>query len=569
MGRALRIANCSGFYGDRLSAMREQLEGGEVDVLTGDWLAELTMLILAKDRIEDQSAGYAKTFLPAIEPLLATIAERGVKVVSNAGGLNPQALAAALTAKIRLANLDLVVAVVEGDDISERVASGFGTEPFAHLDTGVALTVDAGAPVAANAYIGCWGIVEALDRGADIVITGRVTDAAVVIGPAAWFFGWARDAWDRLAGALAAGHVIECGTQATGGNYPFFEEISRWDGIGFPIAEISEDGSAVITRHPGTGGLVSRGTVLSQLLYEIGPPTYLSPDVIGHFDTLQVDDEGDDRVRISGARGSPPPPTLKAGVVLQRGFRNFVTFLLGGDRIEEKAAIVEAQLLKRLGGASRFEEVSRQLIAQPPSDRDPARSLSTLTFGFRHADPKRIDRALSSAAVELALASVPGLTLAELPGKPQACGWFWPTLIPREHVTVRVWVGDAAFEVSHPPCATPAPLASAPERPAAPARAGRLGDWVGARSGDKGGNANVGFWARDPADADAALSLLTEAFVREHSGYTGPIDRYELPNLGAVNFVLRGWLGLGVGASVRPDPQAKCLAEHFLAVRPS
>src|ERR1700712_1700748 len=267
--RPIRTGNCSGFYGDRLSAAREMLDGGPIDVLCGDYLAELTMLILAKAQAKDPDAGYAKTFLTQMRDVLDDCVARGVKVVANAGGLNPAGLAAALSELGTGAR----VAYVEGDDLRGS------------LDAITPAVV--GKPVSANAYLGAWGIAEALAAGADVVVTGRVTDASLVVGPAAWWHGWDRSDWDALAGAVVAGHVIECGPQATGGNYPFLDQILDRRYPGFPIAEVAADGSSVITKHPGTGGLVSVGTITAQLLYEIAEPAYLNPDVVSHFDTTR------------------------------------------------------------------------------------------------------------------------------------------------------------------------------------------------------------------------------------------------------------------------------------------
>ncbi|HET9557454.1 MAG TPA: acyclic terpene utilization AtuA family protein, partial [Actinomycetota bacterium] len=317
----LRIANCSGFYGDRRGAPRELLEGGPIDVLTGDYLAELTMLILWRSRGRDPAKGYATSFLGQMEECLGMAVDKGVKVVANAGGLNPAGLAAELRALAGRLGLDVGVAHVEGDDLLGRLddlrAAG---EPLAHLDTGVPLAAAGVAPVTANAYLGAWGIVAALEAGADVVVCGRVTDASLVVAPAAWHFGWAADDWDRLAGAVVAGHVLECGTQATGGNYAFLDELPDTRPPGFPIAEVAADGSAVVTKHPGSGGLVSAGTVTAQLLYEIAGPAYASPDVVARFDTVRVEEVGPDRVRLSGTRGEPAPDRLKVAINYLGGF---------------------------------------------------------------------------------------------------------------------------------------------------------------------------------------------------------------------------------------------------------
>lgn len=324
---AVRIGNCSGFYGDRLSAMREMLTGGELDYLTGDYLAELTMLILGRDRMKNPDRGYAKTFLAQLEDCLGLAHDRGVRIVTNAGGLNPAGLANAVRALAARLGIPAQVAHVEGDDLQPRAAElGLGT------------------PLTANAYLGAWGIVDCFERGADVVVTGRVTDASVVVGAAAAHFGWGRTDYHRLAGAVVAGHVIECGVQATGGNYAFFTEIGDLTHAGFPLAEIAADGSSVITKHHGTGGLVSVDTITAQLLYEITGARYANPDVTARMDSVELSPDGPDRVRISGVIGEPPPPTYKVSLNSIGGFRNAMTFVLTGLDIDAKADLVRRQL---------------------------------------------------------------------------------------------------------------------------------------------------------------------------------------------------------------------------------
>src|ERR1700694_1023588 len=312
MTEALRIANCSGFYGDRFSAAREMLEGGPIDVLTGEYLAELTMLIRGNSRLKDPEAGYATTFLRQMEEVAGLAIDRGAKIVANAGGLNPAGLAMKLRELLERLGLRASVAHIEGDDLLPRLGElqAAGHE-LRNLDTGRSLAEAGVEPVSANVYLGAWGIVEALKAGADIVVCPRVTDASLVVGPAAWHFGWARDDWDRLAGAVVAGHIIECGPQATGGNYSFFSEVPGMTHLGFPVAEVREDGSSVITKHAGGGGLVSVGTVTAQVLYEIQGRRYLNPDVVARFDSIQLSPDGPDRVLVSGVRGEPAPDRLK------------------------------------------------------------------------------------------------------------------------------------------------------------------------------------------------------------------------------------------------------------------
>lgn len=547
---AVRIGNCSGFYGDRLAAMHEMLAGGELDYLTGDYLAELTMLILARDRAKNADLGYAKTFLRQLEQSLGLALDKGVKIVANAGGLNPAGLAAAVRALADKLGLSVNVAHVEGDDLVARADElGFGT------------------PLSANAYLGAWGIVDCLKSGADVVVTGRVTDASVIVGPAAAHFGWTRTDYDALAGAIAAGHVIECGTQATGGNFSFFTEIPDLIRPGFPLAEISADGASVITKHPGTGGRVSVDTVTAQLLYEITGARYANPDATLRVDSLELTADGEDRVRISGVRGEAPPPTLKVSLNSIGGFRNAASFILTGLDIEAKADLLQRQLEASI--TARPAELQWTLARTDHPDADTEERASALLHCVvRDPDPAKVGRQFSAAAVELALASYPGFTTTAPPGDGQVYGLFKPgyvdaTLVP--HVAVladgtRVDIEPSAQTLELGPVADPAlpdPL------PAGPSRRAPLGTIAGARSGDKGGSANVGVWVRTDAQWRWLAHTLTVEKLRELLPEAAelPVTRHLLPNLRAVNFVIEGILGEGVAYQARFDPQAKGLGE--------
>jgi hypothetical protein len=572
VNRPVRIANCSGFYGDRISAAREMLDG-PIDVLTGDYLAELTMLILWKARRKDESLGYATTFLRQMQDVLGTCLERGIKVVANAGGLNPEALAAKLTELAPSAK----IAYLTGDDLAPAIKDlqAEGHE-FTNLDTGVPLAQAELPVVTANAYLGGWGITAALQAGADVVICGRVTDASLVTGPAAWWHGWARDDWDALAGAVAAGHVIECGPQATGGNYSFLDEITDRRSPGFPIAEVAADGSSVITKHDGTGGLVSVGTVTAQLLYEIAAPAYLNPDVTAHFDTIRLEQAGPDRVTLTGTRGSLPPGDLKVALNMLGGYRNTMTMVITGLDVEAKAEHATRLLLDRLGGARQYEDVDIRLLRFDRPDA-PVNELATahLRVTVKDQDERKVGRAFSDAITELALAGYAGFHTTTPPAGASAYGIYWPALVPRRVITEQVHLPDGStMAVRHrtddPPghaVPDPSPEPAGPDlgQLTGPLVAVPLGRLCGARSGDKGGNANVGLWAVSPA-AYAWLrrhltigrfrELLTEAADLE-------VDRYELPDLLALNFVVHGLLAPGVSATTRPDPQAKGLGEYL------
>jgi hypothetical protein len=543
--RPLRIANASGFYGDRASAMHEQLTGGAIDVLTGDYLAELTMLILARDRLKDPNLGYARTFLRQLESTLRTAHEQGVKIVTNAGGLNPAGLAAAIRALAGDLGLDVAVAHVEGDDLRGRAGE-----------------LGLGDPLAANAYLGAWGIAECLSAGADVVVTGRVTDASLVVGPAAAHFGWSPTSYDELAGAVVAGHVIECGPQATGGNYAFFRELPSLDRpLGFPIAEMAADGSAVITKHPGTGGAVTVGTVTAQLLYEIGGARYAGPDVVARFDTIALSDDGPDRVRISGVRGEPPPPTVKVGLNTLGGFRNEVTFVLTGLDIEAKASFVRSQL-------SSLDATWTLARTDHPDADVQEEAAALLHCVVRGSDPKALGRAFSGAAIELALSSYPGFHVTAPPGDASPYGVFSAAYVPAAEVP-HVAVHADGTRVAIEPAAETGPLAEVenpplPDTPlGGPTRRLWLGALAGARSGDKGGSANVGVWARsDDAFAWLASFLSVEEFQRLLPETAAlPVTRHVLPNLRALNFVVDGVLGQGVASNARHDPQAKAIGE--------
>ncbi len=569
--RPLRIANCSGFFGDRLSAAREMVDpavtaASPVDVLTGDWLAELTMLILHKQRSRNASAGYASTFLTQMEQVLGTCVDQGIRIVTNAGGLNPAGCADRVREIADRLGITVAVAHVEGDDLLPRLD---GLRPHLdHLDTGAPLTGD---PVSANAYLGGWGIAAALAGGAQVVVAPRVTDAAVVLGPAAWWWGWATDDWDALAGAVVAGHVIECGAQATGGNHSWFADIPDHSlPPGFPIAEIDRDGSSVITKHPGTGGMVDVGTVTSQLLYEIGPPQYLNPDVTSHFDTIRLHQEGTDRVRISGVRGTPGPPTTKVCINLEGGYRNRMTFVLTGLDQRQKADWAEAALFHRLGGRDRFDEVDVAFVEAPSGAVPQEAASGRLHVTVKSRDERLVGRAFSSAVVELALANYPGFFSTSAPGEAQAFGVYWPALVPNDEVTQVVVHADGTRQTIASPEVTgdAAPLGLDPSpqaEPVGPAVGEPLGAYLAARSGDKGGNANVGVFARDEAGyawlhrnltAERVQELLPEAAGLE-------VRRYELANLHALNFVIVGYLGDGVASSTAFDPQAKGLGEYL------
>jgi len=573
---SVRIGNCSGFYGDRLSAMREMLEGGELDYLTGDYLAELTMLILGKDVMKDASLGYAKTFVKQMAECMAIAKEKGVKIVTNAGGLNTPALAAKLKEIAAEQGLDVNIAHVEGDDLRAR-AEELGWQG--------ALT--------ANAYLGAFGIAEALNRGADIVVTGRVTDASVVIGPAIAHFGWGREDFDALAGAVVAGHIIECGTQACGGNFAGFKELLEAGDfskpLGFPIAEIEADGSFVVTKHDGTGGAVTVDTVTAQLVYEIQGEQYLNPDVTTHFSTIQLEQQGPDRVRVFGIQGSPPPVTTKVCLNFVGGFRNDSELLITGLDQDEKVALLKLQVEAALAAKAEqgFELPKLEWTFNRSDVTDPATQEAGTSIVRIHAEsssPDPVGREFSGIIVELALATLPGFTASSSPPTGgRVFGFYQPGYLPQADVPHVVVLHDGErIEIAPPETVVERPeAASTPQSddgfegrfaPTSTTESRPLGRVAYARSGDKGGDANVGVWI--PAGTphrDAAIAWLIELLTPERVKELLPeakdlvVETYALPNLGGLNILIRGILGQGVAANARLDPQAKAIGEWLRA----
>ena len=571
MKQPVRIANCSGFYGDRLSAAKEMVTDGPIDFLTGDWLAELTMLILARTQAKRPGGGYARSFVQQMEQVMGTCLDRGIKVVTNAGGLDPAGCAEAVAEVAAKFGLNPTIAYVNGDNLlprlDELVAAGVD---LAHFETGEPVG-DTSRFITANAYLGCWGIVDALNRGADIVITGRVTDAAVVCGPAAWHHQWTRDNWDALAGAVVAGHVVECGAQATGGNYSFFTEVSGMTRVGFPWVEVAADGSCVIGKHDGTGGEVSIGTVTSQLLYEIGGPSYLGPDVSARFDTIQLEQIARDRVRISGTKGEPPPSTLKVAMNEVGGFRNDMAIALTGLDIEAKAELVEAAFWEACPyDPEDFSSVTTRVVRTDkvdPASNEEAIALWRITL--KDPDERKVGRAVANAVTEIALATIPGLFgVSGGPSGGSAYGVYRPALVPAELVPQHVVIlgGEQTVVDSVAPQAIvhvvghAGPSAAAPGGPTERMPLGRL---FGARSGDKGGNANLGVFARSDEAWAWLDSFLTTDKLCELLPETAAlsVDRYRLPSIRSLNFVIHDLLQEGVAASTRQDSQAKSLGE--------
>jgi hypothetical protein len=538
------------------------------------------MLILSRIRAKHAKGGFARTFVNQMEQVMGTCLDKGIKVVSNAGGLDPDGCADAVHEVANRLGLSPTIAYIDGDDLMPRIdelAESGSLQPFG-------AATDLGDPtrfLTANAYLGCFGIVDALTKGADIVITGRVTDAAVTCGPAAWHHGWSSTDFDQLAGGVVAGHIIECSAQATGGNYSFFHEIEDRNDVGvgarfgFPWAEVAVDGSCVIGKHDGTGGVVNVETVTSQLLYEIGGPEYLGPDVTARFDTIQVEQLERDRVRVFGAKGEAPPSTLKVAMNELGGFRNSFTVALTGLDIDAKAAFAEAAFWDACPyGPDDFESIESRVV--PTNKPDPAtqeEATAIWTVTVKDPDERKVGRAFADAMVHTALAGIPGMYgLGGGPGPGSPFGVYRPASIPSDLVPQYVHVNGSTTQIdSVAPVGSPSPEVREPHEVLGPASREfgeptvevPLGVFVGTRSGDKGGDANLGVYARNDAgwawlDVELTVGRLQE-LLPETAALV--VDRYRFPNLRSLNFVVRGLLQEGVAASTRQDAQAKALGE--------
>lgn len=574
MPEILKVGNCSGYLGDRLLAAKELVDGGEIHVLTGDYLAELTMALLFRMKMKAPEKGYASTFLKQMNDVMGPCLDKNIKIVANAGGLNPKGLAAQLENIAKELGIHPKIAYIEGDDLLPRIADlQEQGEKFLHLDRGVSLKTAGAMPITANAYFGGWGITKALNEGADIVIGGRLADAALVAGPCAWKFGWKENDWDKLAGAYTAGHIIECGTQATGGNYSFIDEVPGFKNMGYPIAEMHEDGSFVLTKHEGTGGLVSVGTATAQLLYEIRQPCYLTPDVKVRFDTIKINQEGKDRVLITGVKGEPPTDSAKVCINNFYGYRNSLTAVITGMDIEKKAKIVEDTLFHNLGGKEQFATTDVQLIRinkDDPQHNDEA--CAHLKISLMDPDQKKVGKKFSSTLIGMALSTIPGFTLTTPPANGTPALQHWPTLVSNKFIEQKIFVDDNEFLVnptgSYPDVTDIEPVkVKTIDLGSQKMKEIYFGEIFATRSGDKGGNANLGVWAKtieaysflnDFLSVDKLKELLPDMAAFE-------IEKYDLPNLLAVNFYIKGVLGEGVAASFRNDPQAKTLGEYLRA----
>ena len=584
MKSTVRIGCASAFWGDTNTAAAQLVDKGNIDYLVFDYLAEITMSILAAKRMKDVNDGYATDFVEHVMAgLLPRIKAQGIKVVANAGGVNPLACKKALEAVAEKAGIALKVAVVLGDDLLPR------RKEFADC-----VELDTGKPqppmfVSMNAYLGAIPIARALGAGAEVVITGRCVDSAVVLGPLMHEFGWKADDYDRLAAGSIAGHVVECGAQCTGGNFTDWELVKDgYADMGFPIVEVEPSGEFVVTKPDGTGGLVSPHTVLEQMLYEIGDPrAYLLPDVTCDFTQVKLEQAGEHRVRVTGCKGSAPTASYKVSATYPAGMRCAALFMIGG---------IDAAKKGRASASAVIEKVRRQLLEQKLGDftgvdihcigaeetygphARPAAAATrevVVKIAVQHPNPKALKlfaREIAQAATGMA----PGFTGYFGSGRPEPhmVPKLFSTLVPKERVSIEVAVGEERFAVPVPTVGGHVAPAEAVE----PSSALDLKDTVTvplirlalARSGDKGDHANIGVIARQPAFLPYIEAALSTAAVRRHfahvlaGGEQGKVQRWRLPGTDSLNFLLHHALGNGGAASLRTDPQGKAFAQMLL-----
>lgn len=581
--KTIRIGGASGYWGESAMATPQLLQAGGLDYLVFDYLAEITMSIMARARMKNPEAGYATDFISAVlKPNLKEIARQKVKVIANAGGVNPEACAQAAKEVIAQQGLDLKVAVISGDDLSQSLTKIAAAEPT-EMFSGESFP-DTDNITSINAYLGAFPIANALNRGADIIITGRCVDSAVTLGACIHEFGWANDDWNRLASGSLAGHILECGPQATGGNFTDWRDAGDIADIGYPIADICEDGSFEVTKPESTAGIVNVGTISEQLLYEIGDPqAYILPDVICDFSDVTVTQIGPDRVGVSPARGRPAPHSYKTSLTYQDGFRAGLLLSFCGIDAEDKArkfadaAFARTRKIFRQYHAGDFSETSVEIIGSPTAQGQ--YSEVVLKIAAKHSDAMGVGLLLKEIA-GLGLATPPGLSIfAGGRPKPSPVVRLYSYLTPKKDVEINIDVDGAMETFADNISATQ--TSHEITRPATPTTPASPGDsmievplvslaW--GRSGDKGDKANIGVIARDPAYLPFIWATLTEETVAAHfaqfissTDKASKVERFLLPGTNAINFLIDDVLGGGGVASLRNDPQGKAYGQMLLS----
>ncbi|MFA8436197.1 MAG: acyclic terpene utilization AtuA family protein [Marinifilaceae bacterium] len=580
----VRIANSGGFWGDDLGVLRRQLEGGDIDYISSDFLAEITMSILRKQQLKDQSLGYVTDFVEQIVDAAPLLKEKGVRMLTNAGGINPLGCARKILEELTKQNISLKIAVVNGDNIIDRIdelypehasfANMDNQEDFAHIHDRVQ---------SANVYLGIPPLLKALESGADLVIAGRVTDTSVTMAPMVYELGWALDDWDKLAAGLVAGHIIECGAQSTGGNFTDWQKVKRWDNMGYPIVEMRSDGSFEVYKHPDTGGLISEDTIREQLVYEMGNPTqYISPDVVADFSGLQLEEVGPHRVRVSNARGYASTPFLKVSMAYEDGFKATSSIVISGGEVLNKAQEFERIFWQRLN--LNYKKINTEYVGYNACHLHLAEHIDPneilLRFSVYDSNPAKLLK-FSQSIAPLILSGPPGVAVTGGRAKMQQVMTYWPTLVPKRNITalVRILSADGSIEdQSEVPCwlgyedgsgrqvVSVKSEGASEQRDYADKKRMPLREICLARSGDKGDTVNIGVLARSEAIYHYLKGLLTSELIAEmFSGIAkGKVKRYELDNLWALNFLLEEALDGGGTKSLMIDAQGKTFASALL-----
>ncbi len=574
------VGNAGGYWGDDPDALYRQLTQGDLDYITVDFLAEVTMSVLQKQRSRNRELGYATDFLDQMRRCLPVIGEKGTRIISNAGGVNPRSCAEKLSRLAHDMGIAASIALVEGDDLLDRLdALEERGISFQNLETNQEFHTIRSRVQSANAYLGAASIITALQEGAQIIVTGRVGDASLTAAAPVFEFGWDPQDWDRLASAVAAGHILECGAQASGGNLTDWEDVSSFLNMGYPIAEFFPDGSFLITKHPDSGGLVNRQTVTSQLIYEIGDPRqYITPDVTADFSSIRLEEKGNDRVRVSGVKGVARSDQLKVSISYLDGYKAHGTLIVSGPRAVKKCRLVADSLWKRL--ALRFQETSTELVGHSAChphlapEVDPPEIL--LRLGVRDSSREKVV-AFSQQFTALILNTVPGIAIVGARPPVQDVLAYWPCLIPASEINPRVTLleKDKTFHVPWVPLEEKAALPSTPPPPAATTSRPSASESLVSmplrklcygRSGDKGDTCNIGLVARSQEIYNWMCRELPAERVKEYFAEIcqGEVKRFELPKLLAFNFLLHRALGGGGTVSLRVDPQGKTMAEALL-----
>ena len=578
MPDTIRIANAGGYWGDDLSQFQRQVELGPVDYVTLDFLAEITMSIMQKQRARDSKSGYARDFIGQVERALPLLVDRKIKVITNAGGVNPLACRGTLMERIHQHKYAIEVAAVIGDDLMDRLgelnAQGVSLD---NMEDGASFQKVRSRISSANAYFGAWPVVEALRSGAHIVVTGRVTDTGITLAPMIYEFDWKPDEWDRLAAGIVAGHIVECGAQSTGGNFTDWHQVKHYETIGYPVVEVSPDGSFVVTKHGGTGGAVSVRTVTEQLVYEMGDPrAYITPDVVADFGSIRLEQAGRDRVRVWGVRGRPAPTSLKVSSSYFEGWKASGSLIISAPEAVAKARAFADLFWKRL--SVKFVETHTELVGHsacwgplaPPNEPNEV----LLRLSVRDTNKEKIEQ-FAKMVPAVILSGPPGVAVTG--GRPaaQEVVAYWPALVPRDKVKAKLVIRDGERVLDWPTPSCPMkdpPVLARMTWPKAKGSAklvsGTLGQLASARSGDKGDTCNIGVIARSPEIYPWLKKTLTEAVVKRYfKGIClGEVERFEVPNLLALNFLLHQSLGGGGTVSLRLDAQGKTLSHALLAL---